>query len=297
MRTKLKIVFFGTPDYVLPILKALVKKYGRGEEGLVAVVTQSPKAAGRKKFISRSPVDNWAYKHKVPVIYNLTKIPKAELGILAAYGKIIPQEIISHFKLGILNIHPSLLPLYRGPSPVQAAIAKGETTTGVSVIKMDEKIDHGPIVSQFKETIQTQDTTTSLRARLFERAAKFLIDLIPAYLERKITPKKQNETQATYTKIYTKQDGFLDLTKTKPQEAERFIRAMDPWPGAWTLIYLPSSKQAKRLKILKAHLDKKKLILDKVQLEGKNPVSWEQFEAGYPGIIFTTRGSAGFSGG
>jgi methionyl-tRNA formyltransferase len=281
MRNKLKIVFFGTPDYVLPILKALVKKYGRGETGLVAVVTQPPKAAGRKKFITRSPIDNWAYKHKVPVIYDLTKIPEADLGILAAYGKIIPKEIISGFESGILNVHPSLLPSHRGPSPVQAAIAKGETSTGVSVIKMDEQIDHGPIISQFKEAIQAQDTTGSLRARLFERAAEFLVNLIPAYLEGKITPKEQDDTRATYTKIYTKQDGFLDLNKVKPKEAERFIRAMDPWPGVWTFIHLPPSKPTKRLKILKAHLNKERLILDEVQLEGKNPVSWAQFKEGY----------------
>src|SRR3990172_4759611 len=114
----MKIVFLGTPDYVLPILKALYKKYE-----IAAAVTQSPKPTGRKKFLTYSPVDTWAHQRKIPVIYDLDKVPKADLGVLAAYGKIIPPSVIQNLKSGILNIHPSLLPKYRGASPVQTAIA------------------------------------------------------------------------------------------------------------------------------------------------------------------------------
>ena len=275
----MKIIFFGTPEYVLPVLTALDKVYE-----VVCVVTQKPKEVGRKKFITRSAVDNWAYKHKIPVLYDFEKIPPADLGVVAAYGKIIPESIIHNLKFGILNVHPSLLPKYRGASPVQAAILSKDSETGVSIIKMDEEIDHGPIVSQFREDILSDDTTGTLGARLFQRSADVLVALIKPYLEGKIKPRLQNHKEATFTHLIKKQDGFIDLKKTSPQEAERFIRAMQPWPGAWTQIKLERDKVTKllRLKILKAHLQENELILDEVQLEGKNPVSWKQFKEAYP---------------
>lgn len=275
-RVDLKIIFFGTPDYVLPILKLLAKHHE-----IVAVVTQPPKPVGRDQFITYSPVDVWAYKRRVPVFCDFNKpLPEAEMGVLAAYGKIIPPKIIGGFKFGILNIHPSLLPKYRGASPIQSVIMAGDNKTGVTIIRLDEKMDHGPIITQFKEEIAPNDTNESLCQRLFERSAEVLIQLIPAYISGKITPKIQDEAQATFTKILHKEDGFIDLSKSSPAEAERFIRAMTPWPGAWTYI----NPEHKRLKLLKAHLDGEKLILDEVQLEGKNPVAWKQFKEAYPKI-------------
>jgi methionyl-tRNA formyltransferase len=271
----MKVIFFGTPDYTLPILKALAKKYQ-----IVAVVTQNPKPTGRKQQLTYSPIDSWAHQRKIPVIYDLEKVPQADLGILAAYGKIIPESVIKNLKFGILNIHPSLLPKFRGASPVQAAITSGETITGVTVIKLDSEMDHGPIISQFKENINPDDTTDSLRARLFERSAQFLIDLIPKSLNSKIKPKEQDHDKATFTKILTKQDGFVDLKKDSPEKIERMLRAYTPWPGVWTLV------NQKRLKILKAHLENEQLILEEVQLEGKNPVSWQQFKEAYPTFSF-----------
>ncbi len=268
----MKIVFFGTPEYVLPIVKIL--------PNLVAVVTQPPKEIGRKKFIIRSAVDNWAYKHQVPVVYDLNKVPPADLGILAAYGKIIPELVIRNLKFGILNIHPSLLPKYRGASPIQAAILNGEGETGVTIIKIDKLVDHGPIISQFREEVLPTDTTLSLRARLFKRSAQVLSALIEPYLKGKIKPREQNHKEATYTKIVKKEDGFVDLKKDNPVKVERMLRAYEGWPGIWTLA------NGKRLKILKAHLDigHQSLIIDEVQLEGKNPVSWEEFKRGYPNV-------------
>jgi methionyl-tRNA formyltransferase len=289
----MKIVFFGTPDYTLPILKSLHKNFK-----IIGVVTQKPKAKGRKKKLSYSPVDKWAFKKKVPVFYDFSNLPEADLGILAAYGKIIPKFVIFHFKFGILNIHPSLLPKYRGASPVQSAIIAGDKQTGVSIIKLDEEMDHGPIVSQFIEKIRPDDTTETLRKRLFLLSAQFLIDLLPAYLNNKIKLKNQNHKAATYTKLLTKKDGFIDpkdlkkaLQGKKAVYFERFIRAMQPWPIAWTQIKLKMKNEKlkiKRLKILKAKLDSngRALIPEIVQLEGKNPVTWQQFTQGYPTAIF-----------
>lgn len=273
----MKIIFFGTPEYVVPILSKLSKVHE-----IVAVVTQPPMPVGRDQFKKYSPVDDWAHKRDVPIFFEFDKpFPEADLGVCAAYGKIIPKNAIDLFKFGILNIHPSLLPKYRGASPINEALKNGDAETGVTIIKMDEKMDHGPIVTFFKEEILPDDTTDTLRQRLFERSADVLIQLIPAYISGKVKPKEQNEKEATYTKILTKEDGLISLKEKTPEEAERFIRAMAPWPGAWTKL-----ENQKRLKLLKAHLEEEKLVLDEVQLEGKDPVSWKQFKEGYPKVDF-----------
>ena len=148
--------------------------------------------------------------------------------------------------------------------------------TYVSIMVMDEKMDHGPIVVQSKEEVFPDDTGESLRTRLFQKSVDILIETIEPYLKGKIKLKEQNHNEAIFTKILTKQDGFLELTGCDPVSTERFIRAMQPWPGTWTLI------DGKRLKILQAHLENEKLVLDEVQLEGKNPVTYQQFKEGYP---------------
>lgn len=289
----MKIVFFGTPDYVLPILTAIHKKFvtGSGKSPIVAVVTQPPRPIGRKQILAYSAVDKWAHKHKVPIHYSAGELAvdsiDADVGVLASYGEIIKKEVINLFPHGILVIHPSLLPKYRGASPIPATIAAGDSVTGVTIFKMDEKVDHGPIISQFKEDVLPEDTGETLRTRLFERSVEVLTELIEPYLQNKITPKIQNDSGATYTKIITREDGFIDLNKKDPEETERFIRAMYPWPGAWTSVQLTTSAtENKRLKILKAHLENEKLVLDEVQPEGKGPVTWRQFKEGYPQAKF-----------
>lgn len=278
----MKIVFFGTPAYVIPILDKIYKTYGKGKDGLLMVVTQPPKPAGREKRLTYSPADNWAFEKRIPKTFSLDEVPAADLGITASFGKIIPESVINKFKYGILNIHPSLLPKYRGSSPVAAAIAAGETQAGLTVIKMDKQMDHGPIISFFKEEIQPTDTAEGLRDRLFARAADFLIALIPGYISGKVKPKEQNHKEATFTKLLAKEDGYIDVGKTSPAKTERFIRAMSAWPGAWTYVRIENKKL--RLKLLRAHLEKDKLVLDEVQLEGKNPVKWQQLRAAYPSL-------------
>ena len=279
----MKIVFFGTPDYVLPILKSIHKKFvtGPGKSPIAAVVTQSPKPVGRKQILSYSPIDKWAHEHKVRIFYSAEELIDAnldiELGVLASYGEIIKKDVINLFPQGILVIHPSLLPKYRGASPIPEAIRNGDTQTGVTILRMDEKMDHGPIVVQFKEDILPADTTESLRARLFERSGQVLIETLEPYIQGKIRPKKQIEEEATFTRLVTKQNGFIELVKVNSEAAERFIRAMNPWPGAWTIL-----ASGKRLKLLKAHMEESKLILDEVQMEGKTVVSYKQFSGAYP---------------
>ncbi len=311
----MRIVFFGTPEYILPVLTSLHKtfKSKSGISPIVAVVTQSPKPVGRKKVLTYSPVDKWAHERKIPVYYHYKKLLEenvsADLGILASFGQIIPKETINLFTHGILNLHPSLLPKYRGASPARAAIVSGDKETGVTIIKLDEEVDHGLMISQFTEEVQAKDTTETLRKRLFERSAKILVELLPHYLKGQITPKKQEHGKVIFTTQIKKEHGFIPpkylaaalagkITKERwkisfikkyslfpgPDTLDSFIRAMQPWPLAWTRVTF--AKTTKRLKILKAHLENGKLILDEIQLEGKNPVSWKQFREGYPKVIF-----------
>lgn len=232
----MKIVFFGSDQYSEIVLKNL-------KHSVLATITPG----------------------------SLNRIPAADIGILASFGAIISKEILNSFPQGILNVHPSLLPKYRGPSPVQTAILNGEKETGVTIIKMDELVDHGPIVAQVKELILPTDTSTSLYGRLFEKGAKLLNEL----LEKPIKTTPQDHAKATFTKKFTREDGKIDWHKTAV-EIDRQIRALYPWPGTWTDI------NSKRLKILKAHLKNNKLVLDEVQLEGKKPVTFRQFLQGYP---------------
>ena len=285
----MKIVFFGTPEYVLPILKAIHKEFvtGPGKSPISAVVTQPPKPVGRKKAFTYSPIDKWAHEHKIPIYYSAGELlenpPEATLGILASYGEIIKKEVINLFPQGILVIHPSILPKYRGASPVPAAIAAGEAETGVTIFKMDEKMDHGPIITKFREPISPDDTAESLRNRLFEKSAEVLVEMLPAYIQGKIKLKKQDDNAATFTKLMKKEDGFIDLSgEYSPSVVNNFIHAMSPWPGAWTLVKLnESDTEKKRMKLLKSHIANETLILDEVQLEGKSPVTWKQFQEGY----------------
>lgn len=312
----MKIVFFGTPDYVLPVLEKLHKEFSRhGVSPITAVVTQPPRPVGRKQLLSFSPVDSWAFKKKITVLHEpiqvLKEKPEADLGVLASYGAIIPKEVIEFFPYGILNIHPSLLPKWRGAAPVQAPILAGENTTGVSIIKLDEKLDHGPIVSQFKEEIYEDDTVESLRERLFLRGAEVLTDLITPYLKGKVSPKAQKHAGATFTTQIRKEHSFIPPTYLKnamdgkpnkdewaigfikdyslsptPEGINRFIKSMSPWPVAWTYVKLSPSARPKRLKILRAHLENEVLVVDNVQLEGKGPVHWKQFSKAYKEAAF-----------
>lgn len=317
----MKLIFFGTPEYVAPVLDGLKNA---GHE-IAAVVTQPPKPVGRKKILAPSPVALWAQTHGIvifdgkpkEIVEDLRHLG-AEVGILGAYGRILPPELLAIFPHGILNIHPSLLPKYRGASPVQAAIAAGEKQTGATIIKLDSEVDHGPIIAQFTEEIRENDTAGTLRERLFEKASDVLVAILPAYLEGSAELREQEHEKATYTTLLKKEHGFIPqkyinaaskgdafcglwqipfikghIVTPDAQCLERFIRAMSPWPGAWTEIKLERKTQnAKRLKILKAHTEKDPityhlpLIPDVVQLESKNPVSWKEFKKGYPGAKF-----------
>jgi methionyl-tRNA formyltransferase len=282
----MKIIFFGTSEFGAVILEKLIKNGYRP----ILVVTAPDKPAGRKQILSSPPVKITAQNYNIPVfqpenVGNLKlkiKNLMPDLIIAAAYGQIIPQKIVELPGQGSLNVHPSLLPKYRGPSPIQTAILNGDKETGATIIMMTPRIDAGPILAQKKTIIGANETAKELQNRLANLAGELLIDVLPDWTAGRIKLRAQEEKKATYTKILKKEDGEIDWKKT-PEEIERQIRAFYPWPGSYTII------DNKRIKILKAQIGKKQkkpcLAIKELQVEGKKPISFEDFKKGYPYLL------------
>lgn len=266
------IVFFGTPEFAVPALQALI---GADFCDVAAVVTQPDKPVGRhhSKPVP-SPIKRIASENGIKVYDGPIKKykPNADLGVLVAYGEIIPQELIDSFPLGILNIHPSLLPKYRGSSPIQAAILNQDKQTGVTLMQLDNKMDHGPIIAQERESLAAKETAGELHDRLAQIGADLLVNTLPDYIAGRIKPKPQDESKATYTKKLSKTDGRIGWS-TSPKAISAHVRAMNPWPGAWT------SFRGKKLIIWRMAQDG---TPEEVQLEGKNKIPFKEFLKGYP---------------
>ena len=278
MENKLKIIFFGTPKEVVPVLENLTKHYD-----VVAVVTAPDQKAGRKQLLTPPPVKVFAEANNIPVFqpeklsipHSLFPIPETDLFVVAAYGKIIPNSILELPKLGAINIHPSLLPKYRGATPIQSALLNGEKTSGITIMKMDAEMDHGPILQQIPFTLESTDTFGWLMQSKFAQAANLLPHVLDEYVAGKLKPQPQDDSQATYTKMITKEDGYIDIDNPPTLEKlDEMIRAFHPWPTVWTKWKMENGKW----KILKL------LPNDHFQLEGKKPVSRKDLFNGYPEI-------------
>ena len=276
---ELKIVFMGTPKFGAIVLEGLIKANLKP----VLVITAPDKPVGRKQILTPPLVKVMAENYKIPVFQPKkindggleVKNYKPDLIVVAAYGQIISQAILDIPRHGSLNLHPSLLPKYRGASPIQYAVLNGEKETGVTVILMDTQMDHGPIVSQKEIVIGKNETAEQLSGRLAALGTELLIDTIPNWLGGEIKPRCQDEKRATYTKILKKEDGKIDWKKSA-ESIECQIRAFNPWPGTYTIY------NGKILKILKAEVSKSHLVFKEVQLEGKKPMSFKDFLQGHP---------------
>ncbi|OGH10277.1 MAG: hypothetical protein A2152_01720 [Candidatus Levybacteria bacterium RBG_16_35_6] len=191
---------------------------------------------------------------------------------MANYRFYLSKEILNLFKKGVLNIHPSLLPKYRGATPGQSAILNGDKKTGVSIIKLDEKMDHGPILWQKEEEIKEDDTAKSLYLKLFQLAANSIIEVINEYLNGDLKPIQQEDKKATYIKTLKRDSGYFDLNNPPKKDVlEKMIRAYYEWPGVWTKVKV--EKKDLRIKFLPDNL---------LQVEGKKPIRLKDFENGYP---------------
>ncbi|MBI4262404.1 methionyl-tRNA formyltransferase [Candidatus Uhrbacteria bacterium] len=235
----MKYIFFGTSEFAAIILKTLITK----NLTPVAIVTQPDRAAGRGKKLTPPPVKMIAQQHRIPLLQpekldtNFLKDIAhyhADLFVVAAYGEILKKEVLDFPPRKTINVHPSLLPKYRGPSPIQTAIMNGDEQTGVSIMLLDDAVDHGPILAQTTTQISTDDTTMTLSEKLALQSAELLAMVIPQWGEQKLAPVAQDDTQATFTRMITKEDGHIDWT-TSAAAIERHTRAMAPWPGSWTM--------------------------------------------------------------
>jgi methionyl-tRNA formyltransferase len=295
----------GTPDFAVPALEKLID----GGYEVAAVYTQPDKAAGRGRVVEEPPVKKAALRHNMTVLQpeNFksaeTKRQLLELKpdtiVVAAFGQILPRSVLEIPAFGCINIHPSLLPKYRGVAPVPAAILNGEEFTGVSIMLMDKGIDTGPVLTSVHVPVLQQDTTETLMQKLANTSAQLLLDTLPGWFRKEITPQLQNNGEATYTKMLTKEAGEIDW-KLPAVQIWRQVRAYQPWPGSYT------RWQGKQLKILEAvpltgevtgeagtvlNVNKNEaafgvvtgngiLGVKKVQMEGKKAVTADEFLRG-----------------
>ena len=303
---KSKLIFMGTPEFAVPILAALIKQ----PYNVIAVYTQPDKQAGRGQKLGASPVKELALHSNITVIQPPSlKTPEEvakmkelapDVVVVAAYGKIIPQGILSVPQHGFLNVHPSLLPQYRGATPIPSAILNGDTVTGMTIMLLDAGMDSGAIFKQREVSVTAEDTTGSLSARLAAVGTELLLEVLPLWLEGSIKPQPQQHDQATYTRTITKDDGRIDWQQSAV-EVDRKIRAYNPWPGCYTywrgknlkiiqaipvlgetsgipgnVIALPGSPGV----VLGVECGKDILGLLRIQMEGKREISAQEFVRG-----------------
>ena len=310
--SKLKMIFMGTPEFAEKILSALIsEKYN-----LVAAYTQPNKKVGRKQILEKSPVKITAEKNNIPVFTPsrldheaLAEIEKQkpDLILVAAYGKILPKAVLDLPEFGAINVHASLLPKYRGASPIQNAILAGETETGATIMLMDAGIDTGDILSQHAIEIEKNETGLELSEKLAGISATLLLETLSLWLAKKITPQKQAGFGATFCKMINRADGKIDWNDSAKNIYNRW-RAFFPWPGVFSV--WKRNGKVLRLKLNKINISSESqgratepgtilkieekiavatshsfVILETVQLEGKPETKIESFINGYPDFI------------
>lgn len=303
-----RVVFMGTPEPVVQVLRGLLD----AGHAVPAVYTQPDKAAGRGRQVASPPIKRFAEERGIPVYQPVSLRRKEAMEplvalapdvlVVAAYGKILPRQALEAAKRGGLNIHPSLLPRHRGPTPVLTTILEGDAVTGVTIINMDEGMDSGPVLARREEPVRPGDTTGALTERLFGIGTRMVVDLLDPWVEGALNLKMQDHASATFTRFLQREDAELKFDVSAVQ-LERMVRAFQPAPGAFT------TWRGKLLKVLEATVvggaqpggepgvvvglprgspspvgiatPNGVLVLKRVQLEGKRPMSAEEFSRGY----------------
>ncbi len=307
----------GTPQFAVPALHALLR-----EPYAITVVTQPDRASGRGGHLTPPPVKVVAQEYGLRVIQpeslrdlgfraQLAEL-HPEVTVLVAYGEYLAPALLDLPRRGSINLHPSLLPKWRGSTPIQSAILAGDTTTGVSVIRMDRGLDTGAILAQRATPIEPEETHPQLATRLAQLGANLLVETLPSWLLGEIEATPQIEEGATLTRTLKKEDGLISWS-LPAEEIARQVRAFQPWPGTYT------TWQGHLLKIVRARVSdaeraseqpctvsllgegkERKLIvwtgqgalhIQELQLEGKPPVEARAFLAGYPHIVGSTLGA------
>jgi methionyl-tRNA formyltransferase len=318
----LRIIYMGTPRFAVPALEALVQGSTPGAvlaEGyeIVCVITRPDKPVGRGQEIIFSPVKQSALAHGLPVWQpGSLKRPEniealaaysADLYIVAAFGQILPQVVLDQPRYGTLNIHASLLPKYRGVSPISAAILQGDSEAGVTIMLLDAGVDTGPMLLKKSLPVSKDETTGSLTSKLADLGAQALLEVLPLWVTGKLTPEPQDERLASHTKMLRKEDGEINWTLPAAVLARK-VRAYTPWPSSYThwrgkllkilaasaLVHEPettvtpgtvSVREEAGHKALAIVAGAGVLVVKRVQLEGKKAMSVEEFLRGYPQIV------------
>lgn len=309
----INLVYFGTSNHSITLLNSLKSS---PEISLKLVITKPDKPVGRKQEVLPCPVKTWCLQNSVAFVTPANLKTEAEsvlkalteaksksadgefLAVVADYGLMIPKPILDFFEKGVVNVHFSLLPKYRGASPVTYSILNGDTQTGISFLLTEEGMDTGKLIKQIAFEITEKENDETLYTKLFNLAAANLVEVLKAYLNGDLPPQKQDEKVASYatpsgkldrTTYILKDDAKIDWSKT-PEQIERAIRAYYPWPVAWTTLgelalylnaELRSPHPQERVKIHKAHLREGVLIIDQLQVEGKTSSTFETFKNGY----------------
>lgn len=276
-----RIVFFGTSEFSVMVLDHLL------EAGLLPslIVTQSDKKQGRKMILTPPPVKLWAKEHSIKIIQptSLKEIPEElkedwDIFVVVSYGKIIPKKVLDLSPNGTLNVHPSLLPKLRGPSPIQSSILEDVKDTGVTVMLLDEEMDHGPIIAQASVSVEDWPPKTSLFEELLaDIGGELLVETLIPWINRDITAEEQNHDEATYCKLIKKEDALISLDDDDYQNYLK-IQAYDKWPRAYFFVEKDGKKV--RVKVADALYENDNLTIVKVIPEGKKEMDYEDFKRG-----------------
>lgn len=272
----MKFLYFGSFHVSAWVLERLI------DAGFIptAVICSPDRPAGRKKVLTAPPVKTLIANRKVqseilqPENVNDSRLAlsalRPDVAIVMGYPKIIGRDLLALPRLGTIGVHPSLLPKYRGASPIQSALLNDESETGVTLYQMDEKMDHGQILSQSEYCIAQGTPNTELEKNLANLAADMLIELMPKLIAGKVKPREQDHSQATFTKKFTSADAEVNMEKDDPLVIYRKIKALNPEPGAWTMNF--PGREGKRVKLLEAEYRNNEISVIKIQPEGKKPM-------------------------
>lgn len=313
---EIRIVYFGTPDHSALLLDKLINSFetslafiGTDQQPkfkfvIQAVITSKDILSGKTKVITPTHVALTAQKYNIPVIKadkldaefikNHLSLLDSDIFLVASFGKLIPQSLLAIPRLGSLNVHPSLLPKYRGASPIQNAILKGDKISGITIIKMNQMLDQGPIVYQEKFSLSENDTFDSLSKKMFLKAGDILIRILSDFVSGTLKIIPQDDSLATFCQEIKKEDGYFDIENPPaPEQLDRMIRAYYPWPTAWTkwkekiVKLLPNrhptpgvGSMGSRKDSLDSSVHWDDNIL--IQMEGKNVTDLKSFLNGYP---------------
>jgi methionyl-tRNA formyltransferase len=282
--------FFGTGALAESVLAALMKAGYTPS----LVVTKPDSMQGRHMQLTAPYIKTWAEMKGIEVFQpdTLKELPadsplhakKFDVFIVASYGKIIPEDILNLPTHGVLNVHPSLLPKYRGPSPIESVLLDGEMTTGVSIMKLDKEMDHGPLLAQSAYTIPVHANAGTLEVTCGQLGGEMLVSVLPHYIEGTLIPKEQNHAEATVCKKITKDLGLIHLNDDIDIVRRKF-RALTPWPGLY--FFIEHGDKMMRVKVNEVELVKEKdsreakEYIISVTPEGKKQMNWESFKRGY----------------